>query len=239
MRLNKFLAHAGLGTRRQAESLVKSGKITVNDKVELNPGRQISEEDVVFCNGKRVKPGIPLFTYLFNKPKNLLLSKRSSESENERNLTDIFDEKIRRSGCSPEEVPEGMAGLIIWTNDEKLINHLSDPTTEVSSVFLLHFEQPVNEEQLDKIQKLFITGKASSEWKSINRPSDADPSVLEAEWTGKSPKAIFKHFKSLGFPLKTIDRTYYAGLTKKALGRGHYRELSREEKIRLSHYRFL
>lgn len=239
MRLNKFLSHAGMGTRRKAESLVKSGKVAVNGMVELNPGKQVSEDDIVFCNGKRVVPGVQHFTYLLNKPKNLQLSKAQPTSSSARSLADIFDAKITEIGRFPEEVPERMAGLMIWTNDEKLISHLNDPGTEVTSVFLLHLERAVDANQLDEIEKTLTSGKGPSKWKSINLPLGQNQSVLEVEWCGKSPAIIFEDFKSLGFEIKTADRTYYAGLTKKALGRGHYRELSKEEKIRLSHYRFL
>lgn len=234
MRLNQYIAHSGICTRREAEDLVKKGKIKVNGQVEKNPGYQIQAGDEVFFKGEVVSPKEKKVYYLFNKPKNTSTSTRRKKGDR-KTVFELIQNKVPEKVFPVEQMDSASTGLLILTNDNALIERLTHPTHEVKMVYHVQLENDIEEASFEKILK---TAQASDQLvvKSLSHTEDKPKNEVGVDLRRGSDQALREVFQKSGYKVLKIDRVTYGGLTKKDLPRGFVRPLKEKEVIWLKHF---
>lgn len=232
MRLNKYIAHCGIASRRKTAEFVKQGLVTVNGELIDHPAYIVKEGDVVKYKGNIIVPEENMVYILMNKPKRTITS--LSDEKDRKTVIDIIKNKI------PERVyPVGRldyltTGLLLITNDGDLAKKLSHPSHKVPKVYQVTLDKELVNKDFKQIEKGFELkdGIVNVDW--IKKIDGQFVYNLEIHM-GKNRivRRIFEHF---GYSVKKLDRIYYAGLTKKGLTRGWFRHLTNREVIMLKHF---
>jgi len=234
MRLNKFIAHAGVCSRRKAADLVKAGEIKVNGEVEKNPAIEVGSEDVVTYQDKVLKPEQRKVYILLNKPKNTVTTLKDEKGR--RTVMDILRNKVKERIYPVGRLDRATTGLLLLTNDGDLAKKLSHPSHKVKKYYHVVLDKDVSEEHLGQIKK----GLQLEDGLTIVDEADYIKGRGKAEvgleiHIGKN-RIVRRIFEHLGYSVIKLDRTYYAGLTKKDLPRGWHRHLTKQEVIMLKHF---
>ena len=225
MRLNKFIAHAGVCSRRDADTIIAEGRIKVNKTIVTELGFKVQPEDQVFLDGKPIH--VQRFVYLLlNKPKDYITT--MEDTHDRKTVMEIIGD-----ACSERIFPVGRldrntTGLPLFTNDGDLAGKLSHPSSQVKKIYEVTLDKPIEEEHFLAIQKGIKLEDGPVKVNNIAVIS-ADQYVLGLEiHIGKNRivRRIFEHF---GYEVERLDRTTYAGLTKKNLPRGKWRMLDPKE----------
>lgn len=232
-RLNKYIAHCGITSRRKAAELVKSGQIKVNGETETNPSYMVRPGDSVWYRGKKLLPEQDKIYILMNKPRDVITS--LTDDRGRKTVIDIIGGKVNERIYPVGRLDYKTTGLLLLTNDGDLAKKLSHPSHNVPKIYQATLDKPLSPEDLEEIRKGFKLedGPVSVDW--IQHPGK-DTQVVNLEiHMGKNRivRRIFEHF---GYEVKKLDRTYYAGLTKKDLPRSWFRHLTQKEVIMLKHF---
>lgn len=233
IRLNKYIANSGVGSRREADELIKMGLVTVNGEVITEMGHKIKPTDEVRYEGRRLKAEKPVYI-LLNKPKGFITT---TDDPQERNTVMNLV-----AGAGPERIyPVGRldrntTGLLLLTNDGDLADKLTHPSYNVKKIYRVELDKPITKNDFVKIQEgvYLEEGKALVDDLAI---VDGDNKTLGIELHIGWNRIVRRIFESLGYQVIKLDRVVYAGLDKKDLGRGEWRFLKPEEIIRLKHFK--
>lgn len=235
MPLNKFIAHCGICSRRDAVDLIKKGKVKFNGAVEVNPAVKVSEADTVFYEEKRVIPQRKLVYYLLNKPKDYITT--TEDPEGRKTVLDLFrgvaDARIFPVG----RLDRNTTGLLLLTNDGELAQKLSHPKHRTIKVYQVGLDKPLLKKDFDAIAKglTLEDGLAQVDEVAYTNPKDKTEIGIQIH-IGRN-RIVRRIFEHLQYQVKTLDRVVYAGLTKKNLPRGKWRELTPKEVIFLKHFK--
>ena len=234
MRLNKYIAHSGICSRRKAAELVKAGKIYVNGKVELNPAIEVSHKDNVTYQGKRLRPESRKVYLLLNKPKGVITT--ASDEKNRTTVLDLIGKEISERIYPVGRLDRNTSGLLVLTNDGELAEKLSHPKYNVQKVYQVRLNQNLSPDHLDKIRNGLQLEDGFIKPDGVNFVSGKDHSNVGIELHSGKNRIVRRIFEHLGYEVLALDRLYYAGLSKKDLPRGRYRELTKKEIIMLKHF---
>jgi 23S rRNA pseudouridine2605 synthase len=233
MRLNKYLSHSGIASRRKATEIIKNKQVTVNGQIIDHPAYEVKDEDVVVFNGKILKPEKNLVYILMNKPKNIITS--LDDEKGRKTVMDLIKNKVKERIYPVGRLDYPTTGLLLLTNDGDLTKKLSHPSYKVPKVYEVTLDKKIIPSDIELIRKGFELedGPVKVDWIKI---VDDSGKILNLEiHMGKNRivRRIFKHF---GYEVIKLDRIYYAGLTKKGLKRGWFRHLTNKEIIMLKHF---
>lgn len=231
IRLNKFIANAGLCSRREADLLIESGQITVNGKVVTEMGYKVMPIDVVKY-GRKILNKEKLVYILLNKPKDYITT--TDDPKGRKTVMELI--KI----AGPERVypvgrlDRGTTGLLMFTNDGELTEKLSHPSHEIKKIYQAEIDKPITNEDFEKlINGLELEdGFIKPNQVSIITP---DRQVIGLEIHSGKNRIVRRIFEHLNYEVTQLDRTTFAGLTKKGLIRGNWRYLTEKEVIRLKY----
>ena len=234
MRLNKYIAHCGVCSRRKAAELVKSGKITVNNQVEINPAYEVKARDIVAYLGKKLKPETKFVYVLLNKPKNTITTVQ--DDKNRRTVMDLIKNRVEERVFPVGRLDRNTTGLLLLTNDGDLAKKLSHPKYKVVKYYEASLDKEITESDLEKIRKGLELDDGSVEVDSVDYLAGRPKNELGIEIHVGKNRIVRRIFEHLGYEVIRLDRTYYAGLTKKNLPRGWSRLLTKKEIIMLKHF---
>jgi|SRR6185312_348649 len=232
--LNKYIAHSGICSRRDAAELVRQGKVTVNGKPVTEPGTKVVPTDTVKVNGKKITISHNFVYILLNKPKDYITT--SDDPQGRRTVLDL----IRRA--TPERVfPVGRldrntSGVLLLTNDGDLAQKLAHPSHEIKKVYHVVLDKPLTHTDFDKIAAggvVLEDGPAQVD--AIAYADSKDRTQIGLEIHSGRNRIVRRIFEHLGYDVRGLDRVMYAGLTKKNVQRGHWRLLT-EKEIRVLKY---
>ncbi|EMR01288.1 pseudouridine synthase [Cesiribacter andamanensis] len=232
IRLNKYIADAGICSRRDADELIASGQIKVNGEVITQMGYKVSRSDTVLYNGKKINPE-KLVYVLLNKPKDFITT--TDDPQERKTVMDLVDNAAEQRIYPVGRLDRNTTGLLLLTNDGDLAEKLSHPSHKVKKVYQVLLDKPLAEEDFEKVQ-------AGVELEDGPAPIDEigyvvpDRTVVGVELHIGRNRIVRRIFESLGYEVLGLDRVIYAGLTKKDLPRGEWRYLSQKEVIRLKHF---
>ena len=234
MRLNKYVAKCGIASRRNAAEIVKKGQVIVNGEVEKNPAREIHQKDVVTFQGKKVKPESRLVYILLNKPKNVITT--TDDEKNRKTVIDLVSHRISERIYPVGRLDRATTGLLLMTNDGALAQKLAHPSHQIKKVYHVILDRDVTKADMNKIIDgvELEDGKADVDVISYIEGKKRNEVGLELH-SGKN-RIIRRIFEHLGYTVEKLDRTYYAGLTKKDIPRGRFRRLTPEEIRMLKHF---
>gem|GEM_PF-242843 len=235
-RLNKYLAHSGLGTRRQTSALVFEGKVKVNGEVMLNPAYAVQEGDVVETEGKSMKPKSKLTYLLLNKPKNSTTEVIEDPENEQRTAQSIVATKHKEKVVPFDEMGINVTGLLVLTNDDPLTEKFQNPEQKIKRVFHLKLDKMISIEELQAVEQALQPATGPVKGQAISHVVGADLNEVGITLMLGNIASIQAAFAQLDFTIKKLDCTYYAGLTKKDLPRGWFRKLNKQEVIMLKHF---
>jgi len=231
VRLNKFVANAGVCSRREADTLIASGKIEVNGKIVRELGTKVMPDDKVIYKGKVLRTE-KLIYLLLNKPKDYITTVKDP-----RERKTVM--QLVRNACKERIYPVGRldrqtTGLLLFTNDGDLAKKLSHPSHNVKKIYQVEIDKGINERDLNALAKgvELEDGQAFADKSAVL--SD-DKRVLGLEIHIGKNRVVRRMFEHLGYRINKLDRVMFAGLTKKDLPRGRWRFLSEKEVIQLKH----
>ena len=150
MQLNKFLAHAGVCSRRKAVELIVAGEVTINGKRIVEPGYQVKEADQVAVQGKRLMHEKKVYL-LLNKPKGYITT--VSDERERRTVLDLIKPEIKQRVYPVGRLDRNTTGVLLLTNDGELANRLSHPSHGVQKTYLVTLDAGLTATDLEKIKK--------------------------------------------------------------------------------------
>ncbi len=234
LRLNKFVAHCGIANRRKAMEIIKAGEIRVNDTAELNPFYELKAEDIVIYKGKILEIEEKKVYILLNKPKNMPIKHQGEHTKPD--VMELMKKKTEAKVTAIDSLTEMSAGLLILTNDKEAIEKFKGGNRKVKKVYQVSLNKNITDEDLIKIRSgIDIKGTVFSVL-GINHVQDLGVDAIGIEVMKGSDEDIILVFATLGYEVIKLDRTFYAGMTKKDLKRGWSRFLTEKEVIFLKHF---
>ena len=233
MLLNKYVAHAGISSRRDAAELVKSGKVTVNGKVETNPATKVSEADVVKVSGKSIKPSHNLVYILLNKPKDYITT--VEDPEGRKTVLDLVRAATTERVYPVGRLDRNTSGVLLLTNDGDLAQKLSHPKHEVKKIYEVKLDRVLSKGDMEKIAAGITLDDGFVAPDAIAYADSKDKSIIGIEIHSGRNRIVRRIFEHLKYDVKALDRVMYAGLTKKDVLRGKWRFL-KEKEVRLLKY---
>ena len=226
LRLNKFMANAGVCSRREADELIQKGLVSVNGQVVTELGVKITRSDVVEYDGKVVVAESKCYI-LLNKPKDTVTT--SDDPNGRKTVMDLV-----KGACTERIYPVGRldrntTGVLLLTNDGDLASKLTHPMYVKKKIYQVWTDKPISEEDMQHIADgvELDDGPIHADAISYVSPTDRKQAGIEIH-SGRN-RVVRRIFESLGYHVVKLDRVYFAGLTKKNLPRGRWRYLTQEE----------
>ncbi|MDR2764385.1 MAG: RNA-binding S4 domain-containing protein [Tannerella sp.] len=226
IRLNKFLANAGVCSRREADEFIQAGVVKVNGNVITELGTKITRQDLVLFHDRQVQIEGKLYI-LLNKPKNCVTS---SDDPQER-LT-VMD--LVRHACKERIYPVGRldrntTGVLLLTNDGDLASKLTHPSYKKKKIYHVWVDKDVAIEDMEKLATGIELDDGEIHADAISYANESDRKQVGIEIHSGRNRIVRRMFEALGYRVVKLDRVYFAGLTKKNLGRGKWRYLNEKE----------
>lgn len=234
VRLNKYIAHSGVCSRRAAAELVKGGEIVINGEVELNPSYMVQEGDVVQYKGKTLEQEKNKVYLLLNKPAGYITT--LDDEQDRRTVMDLVKKKVSERVYPVGRLDLNTSGLLLLTNDGDVAHRLSHPSHEIIKIYHVILNDDISDEDIDKIRIGLELEDGIAQVDKVDRIKNGGPNEVGIQLHIGKNRIVRRIFEHLGYHVNKLDRTYYAGLTKKDLPRGFSRFLNQQEIIGLKHF---
>ena len=226
VRLNKFIANSGMCSRREADTYIQAGVVTVNGEVVTELGTKVNvlTDDVRF-NGERLKGEAKVYVVM-NKPKGYVTT--ASDPHAERTVMDLL------KGCTGRVFPVGRldkatTGVLMFTNDGEMAERLTHPSYDKKKIYQVLLDHELTQEDYDRILKGVTLSDGEVAADELEYIDEHDHRKLGIEIHSGKNRIVRRIFESLGYDVKALDRVYFAGLTKKGLQKGEWRYLTEGE----------
>ncbi len=226
IRLNKFLANAGICSRREADEFIQAGEVKVNGNVVTELGSKITPADTVTFRDKEV--GLENKVYvLLNKPKDCVTT--SDDPQGRLTVMDIV-----RNACTERIYPVGRldrntTGVLLLTNDGDLASKLTHPKFVKKKIYHVWTDKDVTEEDMQRIADGIELDDGNVHADAVSYATETDRNQIGIEIHSGRNRIVRRIFEALGYHVVKLDRVYFAGLTKKNLPRGRWRYLTQAE----------
>lgn len=225
MRLNQFIAHSGISSRREADDLIKAGLVQVNGKVIVEMGFRVLETDTVKFNNQTLNSETKRYL-LLNKPKDFLTL---SDDPRKKNVFELIDKACKERIYPVGRLDKQTSGLLLFTNDGELSKKLTNPRKRVKKIFHVTLDKNLKSTDMQKIVDGVVVDGYKVDIEAISYIQNSPKKEVGVEiHTGKN-STLKNVFETLGYKIVKLDRVYFAGLTKKDIARGRHRFLSEKE----------
>lgn len=226
IRLNKFLANAGICSRREADEFITAGVISVNGEVVTELGTKIKRTDEVKFHDQPVSIERKVYV-LLNKPKDCVTT--SDDPQERKTVMDFV-----KGACKERIYPVGRldrntTGVLLLTNDGDLASKLTHPKFLKKKIYHVYCDKNVTKADMDQIVSGITLDDGEIHADAISYASETDKSQVGIEIHSGKNRIVRRIFESLGYRVVKLDRVYFAGLTKKGLRRGDWRYLTEME----------
>jgi 23S rRNA pseudouridine2605 synthase len=233
MRLNQYIAHSGLCSRREADQYIKSGKVTINNKPIESIAVMIEETDLVRVEGKIIRPEKKAYI-LLNKPKDYITT-----TDDEKDRKTVLDLVAPQLNNIPQykgirlypvgRLDRNTSGLILLTNDGELTQSLTHPKFNIEKIYIATLDKKLADIDYQKIAAGIELEDGMMTVDEVAFPDPSDKTKVGIAIHSGRNRIVRRIFEHLGYEVKYLDRIVYAGLTKKDLARGKWRALKTEE----------
>ena len=226
VRLNKFLANAGICSRREADEYIQAGVISVNGEVVSELGVKVLLTDKVMFHNQLVRSERKVYL-LLNKPKDCVTT--SEDTHDRLTVVDLV-----KNACSERIYPVGRldrntTGVILLTNDGDLASKLTHPKYDKKKIYHVALDKPLETSDFESILSGVTLDDGVIAADALEYVKDGDPKQVGIEIHSGQNRVVRRIFEKLGYKVIRLDRVYFAGLTKKNLQRGKYRFLTERE----------
>jgi len=233
MPLNKFLAHCGVASRRDAAILIADGKVKVNGKEVMEPGYKVQPTDEVKFNNRKLFVTKNLVYILLNKPKDYITT--NDDPQGRKTVLQLVKTATTERVYPIGRLDRNTSGVLLLTNDGDLTQKLSHPSYEIRKLYEVKLDKPLIKADFDRILKGLVLEDGPISVDSLAYADSRDKSIIGIEIHSGRNRIVRRIFEHLGYDVKGLDRVMFAGLTKKNVERGKWRFLS-EKEIRLLKY---
>lgn len=231
--LNKFVAHSGVCSRREAAELVKAGKVKVNGKLITEPGFKVKGTDEVQVNGKKVTLQKNLVYILLNKPKDFITT--TSDPQGRQTVLQILKNATNERIYPVGRLDRNTTGVLLFTNDGDLAQKLSHPSYEIKKIYEVRLDKPLTKKDFETLLNGITLEDGFIAPDSLAYADAKDKAIIGIEIHSGRNRIVRRIFEYLGYDVKNLDRVLYANLTKKNVERGKWRFLT-EKEVRLLKY---
>lgn len=231
IRLNRYIANAGICSRREADELIARGDVQVNGKVVTEMGHKVQPGDVVKYGNRILNPEKMVYV-LLNKPKDYITT--TDDPEERRTVMELVADAGPFRIYPVGRLDRNTTGLMLMTNDGELAEKLTHPSNGIKKVYQVELDKPITDEHFEAIQRgvELEDGLIKPDALSIVTP---DAQVVGIEIHSGRNRIVRRIFENFGYEVTKLDRTSYAGLTKKELPRGKWRFLEPKEVVKLKY----
>ena len=230
IRLNKFLANAGVCSRREADEFIQAGVVKVNGEVVTELGSKVLRTDSVLFHDSPVTPEKKVYV-LLNKPKDYVTT--SDDPQQRKTVMDLV-----KGACQERIYPVGRldrntTGVLLLTNDGDLASKLTHPKFLKKKIYHVHLDKNVTAHDMELIATGIQLEDGEIKADAIEYTDEKDKKSIGIEIHSGKNRIVRRIFESLGYKVTKLDRVQFAGLTKKNVRRGDWRYLTEEEVDRL------
>ncbi len=203
IRLNRYIANASACTRREADQLIKEGKIRVNGKIVTELGTKVKRSDTVEWNEKKLQARRKIYL-LLNKPKGFISTVKNTEAP--RHVIQLVKNACKERIYPINQLDREDTGLLLFTNDGDLTRKLTAPTYRKSQVFRINLNKPLSEEHLKLIKKGIKIENEVIEVPNIRWADEKDKTNIGIELLSHKNRVVKRIFKQLGYKVIKVDR---------------------------------
>ena len=226
VRLNKYIAAAGICSRREADQLISAGLITVNGKSVTVLGSKVNPDDEVRYNGERIRTERKVYL-LLNKPKDYVTT---TDDPRERKTVML----LIRDACSERVYPVGRldrntTGVLLFTNDGELAKKMTHPSSNKKKIYHVFLNKAISAGDMRKLAEGVTLEDGIIQPDAISYASSENKREVGLEIHSGKNRIVRRMFEALGYRVEKLDRVYFGGLTKKNLPRGKWRLLTEKE----------
>jgi 23S rRNA pseudouridine2605 synthase len=226
VRLNKYLARAGVASRRDADSVIASGRVTINGDTVTEMGTKVSPDDLVAVDGRPVSPS-GLVYLLLNKPPDVITT--TSDDRGRRTVLDLLGPVGQTRGLFPVgRLDRHTTGALLLTTDGDLAHRLMHPRYETSKLYVVTTERPLTDAEIERLAEGVDLEDGPARADHAGRHPDDRRQVALQLHEGRN-RQIRRMIEAIGHRVDALDRVRYAGLTLDKLRRGRWRRLERHE----------
>lgn len=231
MRLNWYIANAGVCSCWEADKLIESGQISVNGKVVTELGSKVKLSDRVKYQNKVLNPE-KLVYVLLNKPKDFITT--TDDPQDRKTVMQLVSTASEERIYPVGRLDRNTTGLLLLTNDGELAERLTHPSYNVQKLYQVDLDKPITDEDFLKIEAGLTLEDGVATVDEIGMVNSSRTSLGVSLHIGRN-RIVRRIFEHLGYEVVRLDRVMYAGLTKKDLPRGKWRNLLKAELIKLKH----
>lgn len=226
MRINKYIASAGVTSRRKADELIEHGKVKINGTLLQDPGYQVQDGDEVSVDGRIIKPADRLVYYLLNKPCGYVTS--THDEEGRPCVTELVPDEIRVFPVG--RLDFNTSGLLILTNDGELSNKLMHPSNEFDKTYVARVKGIVTRAEASRLAKgIDIGGFVTSPAEVTILRHDKNSSIVEITIHEGKNRQVRRMFKAIDHPVEELVRTKLGNLQIGRLSTGQFRKIGPAE----------
>lgn len=226
MRLNRFLAISGIASRRDADELIRTGLVMVNNKTVIEMGYKVLPTDEVKYNGERLKAEKKIYL-LLNKPKGYITTVEDPKAR--KTVMEIINHLGPERFYPVGRLDRGTTGVLLFTNDGDLAKKLTHPSHGAKKIYQVTLDKNVTQSDISKIGAGLELEDGIAEVDAVSYVDEKSKNTVGLEIHSGKNRIVRRIFESLGYEVEKLDRVMFAGLTKKNLARGQWRYLSQQE----------
>ena len=226
MRLNRYLAHAGVCSRREADTLIAQGLVTINGKVVMDMGIKVAPGDDVRYAGERLKSERKMYV-LLNKPKGFITTVDDERAR--KTVMDLVGKACRERIYPVGRLDRSTTGVLLLTNDGAMAKKLTHPSHGAKKIYQVTLDKPFSPLDAERLKQGINLEDGPAHVDKLEFPDPENPFEVGVEVHIGRNRIVRRLFGALGYEVLKLDRTDFAGLTKKNLSRGEWRLLSEKE----------
>ena len=226
IRLNRFLANAGVCSRREADTFIQAGVVSVNGEVVTELGTKVMRSDSVMFHDQLVSLEKKVYV-LLNKPKDCVTT--SDDPKNRKTVMDIVKDACRERIYPVGRLDRNTTGVLLLTNDGELASKLTHPQYKKKKIYHVFLDRNVAPEDIRRIADGIMLDDGEIHADAIDYASPTDRRQVGIEIHSGRNRIVRRIFEHLGYRVSKLDRVYFAGLTKKNVRRGDWRFLTERE----------
>lgn len=227
IRLNRYIANAGVCSRREADKLISSGAIKVNGEVVSDLGVKVLPDDKVQYRNKILSTEKKVYV-LLNKPKDYVSTMDDPHAD--KKVIDLVSNACPERIYPVGRLDKNTTGLLMFTNDGELAKRLTHPSFNKKKIYHVFLDKAVSKADLQRLAEGVNIGEEKDAIADLaSFPDMEDRSQVGIEIHSGQNRVVRRMFETMGYKIKKLDRVYFAGLTKKNLPRGKWRFLSESE----------
>jgi 23S rRNA pseudouridine2605 synthase len=225
-RLNKYIAHAGICSRREADKLIEAGMVSVNGKVVTELGTKVTPEDDVRYNGERLGNERKVYL-LLNKPKDYVTTLDDPHAK--KTVMELISKAGKERIYPVGRLDKNTTGVLLFTNDGDLTKKLTHPSFNKKKIYQVFLDKNLIHSDMQKIAEGVKLDDGIAQVDAIAYTSADSKKEVGLEIHSGKNRIVRRIFEHLGYKVTKLDRVYFAGLTKKNLPRGRWRFLTEKE----------